>query len=108
MRFALAAILAASCGSKPKHEFRTYQVEIRGMQFVPATLKLEVGDIVMWTNQDIVPHTVTAAGWFDSGPLLPHQQWSYVAERPIEYDYVCTFHPTMKGRIVAATVISTK
>lgn len=101
MRIAIAALLAAACEAKAIHAPRTFHVAIRGMAFVPATLNVDVGDVVVWTNRDIVPHTATAASWFDSGTLSPHQQWSYVVSQPIEYAYVCALHPTMQARIVA-------
>lgn len=98
---ALAGLVAlAACGSKtPPHVSKTYQVEIRGMQFSPASVRVHPGDFVVWTNKDIVPHTVTAAGWFDSGPLQPGDQWTHgvTEETGIVLDYVCTMHPTMKG-----------
>lgn len=100
MRMAVAAVFAAACEAESVHAPRTFHVHIRGMEYVPASLSVDVGDVVVWTNQDIVPHTATAAGWFDSGPLWPHQQWSYVVNQPVEYGYICTLHPTMKARIV--------
>lgn len=102
MRIAIAALVAAACQAKAVHSPRTFHVDIRGMAYVPASLSVDVGDIVVWTNRDIVPHTATAAGWFDSGTLSPHQQWSYVVSQPIDYAYVCTLHPTMNARIVGA------
>lgn len=69
------------------------------MQFVPASVRVHPGDLVVWTNKDIVPHTVTASGWFDSGPLQPGDQWTHGVseEGGIALDYMCTMHPTMKG-----------
>ncbi len=98
---ALASIaVLAACGSKdPPHASKTYQVEIRGMQFNPPSVRVRPGDFVVWSNKDIVPHTVTASGWFDSGPLQPGDQWTHgvTEETGITLDYVCTMHPTMKG-----------
>jgi plastocyanin len=100
---AIAVVVAmGSCSSPPPpHESRTYDVEIHGMVFVPASLPVHRGDVVTWTNHDLVPHTVTAAGWFDSGSLAPGARWSYVVEQPVTIDYGCTFHPTMKARLLA-------
>lgn len=69
------------------------------MAFVPATLEVSVGDSVVWTNEDIVPHTVTAAGTFDSQSMTTKQEWRYTASKAGEYAYGCTFHPTMKGTL---------
>lgn len=99
MRTVAFALLLVACSSK--HEPQTFQVEIRGMQFVPATLQVRVGDHVTWTNKDLVPHTVTAKGLFDSGPVAPNATWSFTVSKPGEVDYVCTLHPTMSAHLFA-------
>ena len=98
--FAIALVVGACSTSAPRPP-QTLQVEIHGMQFVPATLHVHRGDTVVFTNHDLVPHTATASGWFDSGPLQPNQSWTYVVTEPVEYDYVCSMHPTMKGQLLA-------
>ena len=102
MRILAAIAFVAACSGKPApHESQTFQVEIRGMQFVPPALHVHKGDLVVWTNRDIVPHTVTSAGWFDSGPLAPGQSWSHAVTEDLDFDYVCTMHPTMHGQLLA-------
>jgi plastocyanin len=102
MRLAPALLLVAACTSKPApHASQTFQVEIRGMQFVPASLRVHRGDLVVFTNKDIVPHTATAPGWFDSGPLQPGDRWTYGVTEAIDYQYGCTMHPTMHGDLNA-------
>jgi plastocyanin len=98
MRALAFVIIAAAC-SKPAPQ--TFQVEIRGMQFSPAVLHVHVGDTIVWTNKDLVPHTVTSAGAFDSGPVNPSASWSYTAAKAGALDYVCTLHPTMKAQLFA-------
>ncbi len=99
MRAVSLALLLAACSSK--HEPQSFQVEIRGMQFVPATVQVHVGDHVTWTNKDLVPHTVTAKPMFDSGPVAPNATWSFTVTKPGEIDYVCTLHPTMSAHLFA-------
>ena len=107
MRLAMATPLLASacllamigCGSRA-HEPQTHEVAIRSMQFQPAALEVAVGDVVVWTNEDLVPHTVTAAGAFDSQSLTSKQEWRYTATKAGEYAYGCTFHPTMKATLI--------
>ena len=79
---------------------KTHEVVIEGMKFTPATLEARSGDKVVWRNKDVVPHTATAAGAFDSGSIAPGQSWSHVMGKAGRYDYVCTFHPGMKASIV--------
>ena len=78
----------------------THVVAIEGMQFQPATVTVKRGDKVMWRNKDIVPHTATAAGKFDSRDIAINRSWSWTAKAAGRFDYVCTYHPTMKGSLV--------
>ena len=75
-------------------------VTIEGMKNQPATLEVKRGDKVVWQNKDLVPHTVTAAGKFDSREIAPGKSWSWTATSPGQYDYVCTYHPGMKGSVI--------
>ena len=77
----------------------TRDIKIDGMQFSIATVSVNRGDTVTWRNNDVVPHTVTAPGRFDSGAIAPGKTFSRKMDRPGTYDYVCTYHPGMKGRI---------
>ena len=75
-------------------------VKIEGMQFVPATLTVRRGDKVVWQNKDVVPHTATAKGKFDSGHIATGGNWSHAMKKAGRHDYVCTFHPGMKAVVV--------
>jgi plastocyanin len=77
----------------------THEVKIENMQFSPATISVKRGETVTWRNNDIVPHTATAAGRFDSGEIAPGKTFSKKMEKSGDYDYICTYHPGMKGRI---------
>jgi len=94
----LLVIALAACGTK--HEPVVHQIEIRGMQYVPAALVVHVGDTVVWTNRDVLPHTVTSAE-FDSQAMQAKAEWSYRITRTGELPYRCTFHPTMFGKLIA-------
>jgi plastocyanin len=113
--FVLACVLGLGLGlgleasqfgcSSDAREPVTHQVEIRAMQYVPAELAVAVGDTVVWTNSDVLPHTVTSgvpsAATFDSRSIEPKQQWRYTVKTAGELAYVCTFHPTMHGKLIA-------
>ena len=80
----------------------SHTVEIRGMEFHPAELTVAVGDTVVWINRDLVPHTATGAGktkW-DTGQLAQGDSGRYVARVAGTVSYVCTFHPTMRGKLL--------
>jgi plastocyanin len=76
-------------------------VVIENMQFTPATLQVRRGERIVWTNQDLVPHTVTARdGSFDSHAIAPGATWSLVAAKTGAVDYACLYHPTMVAHLV--------
>jgi plastocyanin len=69
--------------------------------YAPNVLMVPLGATVTWTNNDPgMVHTVTAAdSSFDSGMLAEGQSWSYTFDQPGDFDYTCTPHPWMKGRV---------
>lgn len=100
------ALMAARplMGRAAQHPNRTaghaHTVTIEAMSFRPQVLVVHRGDRITWINKDPFPHTVTATdGKFDSHQIAPDGSWTYVARTPGEYDYVCTLHVTMKGRV---------
>jgi plastocyanin len=101
MRSLAICVALMGCGSK--HQPTTYQVEIRGMQYVPAELSVAVGDTIVWTNRDVLPHTVTsgipAPATFDSKEIGATKQWTLTVTAAGEYSYACTYHPTMHGTL---------
>ncbi|MGB6464087.1 MAG: plastocyanin/azurin family copper-binding protein [Nitrosotalea sp.] len=73
--------------------------------FTPNTVTVPKGDIIQWTNNDTVPHTVTNApdgSIFDSSLIAAGKTYSLDTSKlnGTEYDYMCTVHPFMTGKIV--------
>lgn len=78
-----------------------HAVEIIDFAFSPATLTITAGDTVTWTNGDPVVHTATSTtGAWDSGDLAQGESYTFSFTEPGTYDYLCTPHPSMTGRIV--------
>jgi len=96
----LAAGLAAACALPGLAAAATHTVVIEGMKYLPATLTVKKGDKVVWQNKDVVPHTATAKGKFDSGDIGSGKSWSHTMTKAGTYDYVCTYHPGMKATVV--------
>lgn len=100
---AIIVITVASCSRTPAGAGErvpvVHTVTMEGTTFQPALVTLRVGDRVMWVNKDFFPHTATAEGVFDSGALASGASWTFVAERPGTHEYICTFHPTMRGSL---------
>ncbi len=101
----VAALISASvavgtssgCSAqKPK----AHQLSISNFLYTPDTVVVAQGDTVTWTNDDFVPHTVTARdSSFDSQSINAGAKWSWVASKPGTHPYFCTFHPIMQGTI---------
>jgi plastocyanin len=77
----------------------THTVTIRGFEFVPKELTVHLGDTIVWTNEDIVPHTATSKGAFDSNEIAPEKSWTYKSIRKGRFSYICAYHPTMSGAL---------
>lgn len=76
-----------------------HTVRIDAFAFEPPMVTVKLGDIVTWRNDDPVPHTVTAMGTFDSGAIAAGSEWRYTTATRGRFDYVCSFHPNMKGTL---------
>jgi plastocyanin len=78
------------------------EVAIDNFSFSPNTLTLSVGGTVTWTNHDNVPHVVSSADdQFKKSPLLKTgQSFSHSFATRGTYNYFCSIHPRMTGRII--------
>ncbi|HZA62050.1 MAG TPA: plastocyanin/azurin family copper-binding protein [Nitrososphaeraceae archaeon] len=77
-----------------------------GEFYVPETVETTVGSMINWKNDDFGPHTVTSGdmttgktGVFDSNIMQKGSTFSFLFDKVGEYDYFCTLHPFMTGRI---------
>lgn len=73
-------------------------------------MDVQSGTTVVWINNDVVPHTVTADdGHFDSGTIAPGQKWSYTFLAPGVFPYHdATQAPAaMTGKIVVPGAVVT-
>ncbi len=75
-------------------------VSIKGFKFVPAEVNIKIGETVVWTNGDSVPHTVESSdGTLKSDELSKGGTYRYTFAKPGKYDYICGIHPSMHGSI---------
>lgn len=76
-------------------------VTIDNFSFGPTTLKVAAGTTVKWTNKDDIPHTVVSTdGVFKSHALDTDESFSFKFDKPGTYDYFCSLHPKMTGKVV--------
>jgi plastocyanin len=76
----------------------TIEITIDRLEFRPATVTARPGDTILWRNRDVMDHTATAKGKFDV--VIPAgASGSAVVNADGVVEYLCRFHPNMKGRI---------
>jgi plastocyanin len=78
------------------------EVGIDNFQFAPTPIVIEAGHSVTWINRDDVPHVIASKdGSFTSSSVLDTEgRFTAVFPRAGTYDYFCSLHPKMQGRIV--------
>ncbi|HVV94825.1 MAG TPA: cupredoxin family copper-binding protein [Hyphomicrobiales bacterium] len=98
-RLALAAAALALAGAVPARA-ATVRVTIDKLAFSPAEVTAHVGDTIEWVNNDFLVHTATskAQGWDVTIPAK--KTATLVVKQAGTVDYICRFHPNMKGRLV--------
>lgn len=104
--FAVAVGLGLSLGAVlalqvTKAEEAVKEVTIDNFTFAPAELSVAVGTTVNWVNRDDIPHTVVAKDKsFRSKALDTNDRYSFVFTKAGTYDYFCSLHPHMTGKII--------
>jgi plastocyanin len=82
-------------------EARAAQVNVDNFTFSPPTLTVTAGTTVTWTNADDIPHTIVAQDRsFRSKALDTDGRFSFTFTAAGEYDYFCSLHPHMVGKII--------
>jgi len=77
------------------------EVKIDNFKFGPESLTVPVGAIVTWTNRDDIPHTVVSTdGIFKSKVLDTDEKFSFTFTKAGTYDYFCSVHPKMTGKVI--------
>jgi amicyanin len=98
--------MAPTLGAQPQagsagQAMESASVAITQMRFAAPTVTIKAGGTVTWTNQDGMPHTVTANdGSFGSERLGQGGVFSQTFDDPGSYGYYCTLHPSMRGTVV--------
>ena len=99
------SLFAASVGAA---QVQPQRHEVRAMfaDFGPSPLDILPGETVEWNNVSERRHRVTADdGSFDSGEFEGGERFSHTFEAAGAFDYHCSIHPGMEGRIDVRHVI---
>ena len=99
---AAAAVLSLGAAAAAAGQDRVV-IEIRDFAFVPERPEISPGDIVVWKNLDIVPHSATASdGSWDSGLIAAGGSWEAVVTEDMALAYYCRYHPSMEATLPLA------
>jgi plastocyanin len=75
--------------------------------YAPNSRKVPSGTWVTWTNNGYDAHSVTADdGTFDSDILNPSEGFSWYFDQDGTYQYVCSLHTWMTGKIVVGSGVN--
>ncbi|MBI4333303.1 MAG: cupredoxin family copper-binding protein [Chloroflexi bacterium] len=79
----------------------TVHVEIAGFAYKPQTITVSPGARVVWTNRDTARHSVSdIKETWDSGLFREGGAYERVFNQKGDYEYYCTLHPAMTGKVV--------
>ena len=69
--------------------------------FIPSEITVVPGTTVTWVNKEAMPHTVVDVNkGFRSKTLVKDAQFSFTFTAAGDYDYLCSIHPNMKGKVI--------
>lgn len=101
----LMALAAPSAGFATQNSTsgneKTYTITIKDFEFSPKNLEIPAGSKVVWVNKDDEPHKVLEVNKaFTSQALDSNDSFSFEFRTPGKFEYYCTLHPRMTGKIV--------
>ena len=84
---------------QPQTKVEANTIIIKDFSFNPGTLTIKKGTKVTWTNEDSAPHKIKS-DTFNSSNLNQGDKFEFVLSDTGNFDYICSIHPSMKGKIV--------
>lgn len=77
------------------------RIAIDNFSFTPKEITVAAGTTITWVNRDDVPHTVVSTDKkFRSRALDTDDQFSFTFTDAGTYNYFCSVHPVMIGKII--------
>jgi len=75
---------------------------IQHYRFLPGEITVKAGERVTWYNDDETDHRIVLDDLtgFDSGVMKQGASYSLIFHGPAEYNYRCTIHPAMRGKVI--------
>lgn len=97
----VAATLLAACSSldETPPAVGVTDVEVRDNSFSSRVIEVAAGSEITWTWTGDGDHNVVGDGW--SSEVRNEGTFAHRFEQPGTYDYMCTLHGGMDGRVIA-------
>jgi amicyanin len=100
----LAALTSTPCLAEEPNNAAANPVVTVGMDhntFIPSEITVAPGTTVTWVNNEAMPHTVVDQNkGFRSKMLAKEATFSFTFTTAGDYDYQCSIHPNMKGKVI--------
>lgn len=75
-------------------------IGMNGLAYTTPHVEVAAGTIVTWTNNEDIEHDVLFIDGTPGSPLLAQgERWSTTFNQPGSYQYLCSRHPFMVGKI---------
>lgn len=98
---AVAVLALAITGASQPASTATKAVKITATAFTPASVTINTGDAVKWTNSDTKNHQVVANnGAFASPTIAAGKTYTHVFDTAGTYRYHDALHPSLTGKVV--------
>ncbi len=98
---AIAVAASTVIGTAHDDQGKNMRITIGNFSFLPQIVTVKAGTTVTWINKDDVPHTVSSTTQkFRSGVLDTDGEFSYTFSDPGTYEYFCSVHPHMTGKVI--------
>lgn len=79
---------------------KTDTITINNFVFEPANIEINAGSTVIWFHNTSVTHILVSQSLFESNELNRGDNFTFTFPNSGEYNYYCSIHPSMKGRII--------
>lgn len=102
---AAIAFTTAACGSDSGTSTTqesvgdVVEVTIADFAFDPSSLSLKVGDVVRWTNDQSVTHTVTSNDDLWDATVASGDMFEHTIDESGIFPYFCAIHPSMTATL---------
>ena len=99
--FAIVVIFFVSCKKDSTAPVPgANEVFMTGSMFTPASITVNKGTTITWTNQESLTHTVTSnTSVFNSGDMGNGKTFSFTFSTAGSFPYHCIYHSGMTGTV---------